>query len=456
VWRRESEGLRTDFAQRFIPVNEARFLHANFQFRFRTAGSQFGTIDTWNLDYIVLDRNRDTTNVSYADVVLSRPLTPLLKRYAAMPVWQYNAAPNPAQQLNDSVYTTFNNLDAGAVPPTPFSWRGVTRLLPNGAQNQFLSGTTTLPAGTRQFYIGGSARNTPLPISSDLKRIEHSIFISLLNQTPNAQKAANDTVRRVTELSDYFAYDDGTAEGTTFLLQNEVRATSRALRFTLNRPDQVQRLRFYFAGVTAGTGVAIPPNITLTFAVWDVGSNGLPANQPKAIKTLTLPTSTSSAGFREVVFDQPVPVSGEFFVGYNQPATNLFIQFGADLNSRLPNNTFYDNQTGLTGAWTRFPNLNVAFMLRPVMTGVVTSGRTSQAAAAVQVYPNPSRGQVQIAGRYSRASVLDALGREVWQQPTAEAGQAQLELGQLPAGVYLLRLLLPDGSLSAQRLVLQR
>ncbi|WP_078062841.1 T9SS type A sorting domain-containing protein [Solirubrum puertoriconensis] len=453
VWRKPSQGLRTDFTQRFIAVNEARFLHANFRFRFRSSGNQFGTRDTWNLDYLVLDRNRDTTNVSYADVVLSRPLSSLLERYTSMPVWQYNAAANPAQELNDSTFTTFNNLDAGAVPPTPFSWTGVVRLLPTGTQNQFLTGGTTLGPGTRQFYIGGPVGNNPVPITSDPKRIEHSIYISLLNSPANPRTAPNDTVRRITELNDYFAYDDGSAEGTTLLRQSEARATSRALRFAVNRPDQLRSVRFYFAGATAAPGTAIPTNVTLTFAVWDAsGPNGLPAEQPRVTKSVTLKTDAAQGGMQEVVFDQPVPVSGNFYVGYIQPATNLFIQFGADLNSRQPRNAFYDNETGV---WVVFSNRDVVPMLRPVMMGTVTSTRPPKMDASLQVYPNPSHGTVQVAGRYARATLVDALGREVWQQPASEAGQAQLNLRAVTAGVYLLRLTLPDGSLSTHRLVLQ-
>ncbi|MCC3158639.1 T9SS type A sorting domain-containing protein [Hymenobacter sp. 15J16-1T3B] len=89
------------------------------------------------------------------------------------------------------------------------------------------------------------------------------------------------------------------------------------------------------------------------------------------------------------------------------------------------------------------------------MSGVVSSAHSAAADAAVQIFPNPSSGVVQVQGRYTRAVALDALGRTVWEQPAAQAGQAQLDLRRLPAGVYLLRLTLPNGSVGTQRLVLQ-
>ncbi|GAB2954914.1 hypothetical protein GCM10027048_20610 [Hymenobacter coalescens] len=454
VWYQASQGFRTRFRQRFIPVNEARYLHANFRFRFRSRGNLFGTRDTWNIDYLLLDRNRDTVSVSYADLVLSAPLSSLLKRYTAMPSWQYNAAPDPTLELNDSAATTINNLDTLGVQ-TPYTYRGIVRVLPSGPARQFVTGSPSSQSGDKQKYVGGSLRTTPLsiPTSATPTRVEHSINLTLLASS-NPVTAPNDTVRRVTEFGNYFAYDDGSAEGTTILRQGSNLPTARALRFDLNRPDQVLKLRYYYAGATAGGGATVPPTAAVTFSVWDVAPNGEPAATPKATFTENLPTTVTAPGYREVAFSQPVPVSGSFFVGYSQPAgTSLFIQFGADLNSRQPRRTFYDRENN---AWTPLdPRVPLVPIIRPVMSGIVTSARNSAANAALKVYPNPSTGLVRVQGRYTQATALDALGRTVWQQPADQAGHAELDLRQLPTGLYLLRLTLPDGAVSTQRLILR-
>jgi hypothetical protein len=52
--------------------------------------------------------------------------------------------------------------------------------------------------------------------------------------------------------------------------------------------------------------------------------------------------------------------------------------------------------------------------------------------------------------------VLDVLGRPVWQQAAAEAGQPTLHLpAGLPGGVYLVQLTLADGSMATRRLVVE-
>lgn len=444
----------TRFRQRFIAVNEARYMHAGFRFRFRSFGSFFGTRDTWNLDYLILDRNRDTTAVSYNDLALSAPLSSLLKRYTAMPARQFNAAPNPTLELNDSTFTTLNSLDTLGLG-TPYTYQGDVKLLPNGAPTQFVTGSPFAPSGIKQRYTGGSLRGVPLsiPSGSGTTRVQHSIYLSLLF-SPLPRTTLNDTVRRTTEFADYFAYDDGTPEVTTFVAPppNTLPA-SRAMRFWLNAPDQVSKIRYYYAGTTTSVGNTLPANVTVTFNVWGVGSDGLPLPTPLASVSQTLPTSTVG-GFREVTFSQPVPVDGSFFIGYTQVynTTTLFIQFGADRNSRRQPGTIYDRSNN---AWTPYPVAQTVPILRPVMTGQVTSTQSAATDAAVQVYPNPSSGLVQVQGRYTRAVVLDALGRTAWEQPAAQAGQAQLDLRRLPAGVYLLRLTLPDGAVGTKRLVLQ-
>ena len=451
-----SQNTLTRFRQRFIAVNEARYMHAGFRFRFRSFGSLYGTRDTWNLDYLVLDRNRDTTGVtaSYNDLALSAPPSSLLKRYSAMPARQFNAAANPALELNDSVYTTLNSLDTAALA-TPYTYQGDVRLLPNAATTQFVAGSALAPSGIKQQYLGGSLRAVPLsiPQGSTPTRVQHRLYLSLL-ASPLPRTAFNDTVRRITEFADYFAYDDGTVEGTAPLTPpvNSL-PTSRAIRFWLNAPDQVNKIRYYYAGTTATGGNPLPANVTVTFNVWGVGADGLPEPTPLASISQTLPTNVTGE-LREVTFAQPVPVNGSFYIGYTQVfnTTPLLIQIGADRNTFQRPGSIYDR---INNAWGPFRLPRTVPVLRPVMTGQVTNVRNAAADAAVQVYPNPSGGLVQVQGRYARAVVLDALGRTVWEQPATQAGQAQLDLRPLPAGVYLLRLTLPDGAVAAKRLVLQ-
>ncbi|WP_400191162.1 T9SS type A sorting domain-containing protein [Hymenobacter sp. B81] len=92
-------------------------------------------------------------------------------------------------------------------------------------------------------------------------------------------------------------------------------------------------------------------------------------------------------------------------------------------------------------------------------TSVFTSGKSRVVAGALGLFPNPSTDQVQLrsgAGPVQAVSLLDARGRCVYAVPVQPAQTTlQLHLGQVPAGVYLLRATLADGRLAQQRLVRQ-
>ena len=76
----------------------------------------------------------------------------------------------------------------------------------------------------------------------------------LITNETNPLTLPNDTISRLTELSDYYAYDDGTAEASLSLAPASTGPPSYyALRFDLNRPDQVRAIRLYpVLGTAAG------------------------------------------------------------------------------------------------------------------------------------------------------------------------------------------------------------
>ena len=108
VWQREGGVANNNFEQAFIPVSAVAYLHGSFAFRFRTFGRESGPFDTWNIDYVYLNRGRFGNDRFVNDVAVRQPLSPLLKRYTAMPLAQYVV--NPVAETADSITTDINNL----------------------------------------------------------------------------------------------------------------------------------------------------------------------------------------------------------------------------------------------------------------------------------------------------------------------------------------------------------
>lgn len=142
----------------------------------------------------------------------------------------------------------------------------------------------------------------------------------------------------------------------------------------------------------------------------------LTAGQPLAI---TMAVSTPAAG----TYTLKLSELGNF-------GTNSVALFDQQLNVRTPLvlNTTYQFTT--TGA-----GLNTGrFVLE--INGIATSAKDQLGKLAVSLWPNPAHDRLQISGLTGTATVqlIDALGKTVLRQ--AYAPGQELDLSQLPAGVY--------------------
>ncbi len=466
-WFYNAVRQRTGFRQQVIDLNQAKYLHGNFQLMFVASGNTAENSDNFSVDYVLLDRGRTRglADTTYTDVATGAGLAGRLptgglrsplRRFTAMPVWQYNAASPPTSELNPRLGVNVSNL-SGTASPLSVDVLGTVRDLTAGAVlGPWLQAPTLIAGNSRQSPITGPAAAQPLPVSATPRRLRYTLALNSRETT--ARTLANDTIFRDVELNNYYAYDDGSAENITNLLPYATGQQSAfAYRFDLNQPDNVRGVRLVpvFTASDAGSRV-------VTVSVW-ADKDGLP-DEAKVLgsKTYTIPVAYPAGWeYFQIDFDRPVPVAGTFYVGFSQPSTGRTLHYGLDLNSTFPARHFFRRDNAAQWDTANFqPSGAVqrgALLMRPVMTNnVVTASAPAAEAAAFSLYPNPSHGAVRVAGpAFARAAVLDAVGRMVWQQPAAEAGQPLLPLPTLPPGVYLVRLTLADGRTVAQRLLLE-
>ncbi|MDO7849820.1 T9SS type A sorting domain-containing protein [Hymenobacter sp. M29] len=465
AWFYNSQRALTGFRQQVVALNQTQYLHGNFQFMLVASGNTSDNLDNWSVDYVLLDRNRtrglaDTTFVDVATgagLLGGNPsggLRSPLRRFTAMPVWQFNAA--TTSELNPNLGVNLTNLELPTPPlPRPIDVTGTVRnLTTNTTFGTWLQASRLINPNVRNSPQIGSAASVAVPATATPKRLRYSLVINT-NGLEMPRAMPNDTISRDVDLNNYFAYDDGTAEAyTQQFAYSTGQPAALAYRFNLNQPDHVGGLRLY--PVYTASDVNVRP---VTISVWSDDS-GKPSAAPIASKTATLPGTAPAAGglpYVEITFDQPVPVSGIFYVGYSQPSTGRDLHYGKDLNNSFPSGYLWSRSN--VGIWdsVRFQPRRGAFMMRPVMTNNVTTATASaREAAAYSLYPNPAHGTVRVDGpAFARATLLDALGRTVWEQPAAQAGQAILPLPTLPAGVYTVRLTLADGRTVGRRLMLE-
>jgi hypothetical protein len=460
IWTYNGANRTTRFRQQIFPLNQAAYLHSNFRFRFRASGNQASSRDAFGVDYIYLNNNRAANDTIFQDIATSRGLSSPLQNYTAMPAWQYAAStPSP---LNPTMTATVNNLLPSG-NPTPISWQGTVRELTSGGfgGGTWVAGNQPLLAGARQVVISGDARTAPLPASATPSRYRYTLALQT-NET-NPLTLANDTTYRDLELANYYAFDDGTAESfLTLPAQSTGPVTYYAYPITVAKNDQVKAIQLapIFNNIPLAQGGENYQNRAVTVAVW-ADNNGQPADQPSVTQSVAIPNPLPTNGqvFFDVSFSTPVPVSGRFYIGYGQASGGQFLPYGFDLNNASTAPTlFYNNQN----SWSK-PTLSTpgTIMMRAVMNNNVLATQAQQTLSAqFSLYPNPTpigTTAVVVSGpAFRRAAVLDVLGRPVWRQPAAESGQPTLRLpSSLAAGVYLVQLTLPDGSIATRRLAVE-
>ncbi|WP_299754247.1 T9SS type A sorting domain-containing protein [uncultured Pontibacter sp.] len=421
VWRQSAVGVVTDFAQVFVGLQEAKYFHSGFQFRFRNVGLRNGMADVWNLDYVELDKNRRKGVSTTRDIAISQSISKLLKNYTGMPARQFRE--NPENELAEEVRAALNNLGDF---PGAISWRGYIKNLGAASADTFLREQALIPGLARQYEISGTPtlQNTALP-ATDIFTLVHGIRLDTKEQ--NAQQRANDVTERITEFGNYYAYDDGTAEaGFSYVGTGN---TQVAQRFDLNLPDQVRAFRVYFPRV--GPDIS---GTSITFRVWR-DENGVPGETLHQ-QSFQIQYTDSLNSFYEVALTQPVPVQGSFYIGWTQPGSR-YVNIGFDKNEHAQGRRFIFTASG---GWVEEASLQGAIMMRPVMVGDVPLGvADDRYNAAMRVYPNPSRDVVYLSEPFELVQVYDVLGRQVHSHKYKNSHEP-LSLRHLAPGVYTLRI----------------
>ncbi|RDC63755.1 T9SS type A sorting domain-containing protein [Adhaeribacter pallidiroseus] len=420
VWRQEGQNQFTEFKRENIAVADPVFFYKGFQFRFRNSGELKGTGDAWHLDYIYLNKKINPAKTLLEDVTVSTRLNSLLNRYTAMPAWQFLA--NSTAELNDSAFTHINNLNNRFAPIT---WRGYHQVI-NTTQpaDTFLRGNAAIEPLARQFQIVGKPALSNTASLGNNFSVKSVVFLN--SRETFARTRQNDTITRVTDFTDYFAYDDGTAETNFSLDKSGTR--QGAYRFDLNVPDLVKGISVYLTK----TNVA---GLLISFRVWDVGEQDNPAVNAKAQQGFAIPKIDTLNRFFDVLFPAPVPVENSFFIGWalsNNVAD--FVNIGYDLNENATSKIKYSNGTG----WTSFTGQQGALLLRPIMAKVTGAKDIIPNQSLVNAFPNPSTGKVKLRGAITNWIVTDVTGKIIQKEEAQRSEINELDLSFAGNGLYFI------------------
>jgi hypothetical protein len=446
VWSKPGQAIGTSthpFRTAIIRVQDT-FFYNNFQFRFMNYANLNGNLNHWNIDYVYLNNRRAATDTFFKDVALSNLPNSVLNNYYAMPAHQFFAGDIRAKLRGRMKALAINNFNATS-GNNNFGYDCY-----NLNNSKLFAIDTTGLTNSQIIEKFSSFLFTPLFSSQAKVSIPPTDSIAFRTKyklvPPNALNTihANDISYRTQAFTNYYAYDDGTAEAGFGLIN--VQQGSVAVKYPMQQDtDVVQGVLIHFnQSETDVTGY------NFSLVVWsDLDLGKLPKDtHPKVIKQLDNLTPRYvnwPNGYAYFPFDQPVPVFNyQFYVGWTQNA-NFVLNVGFDRNydeitDGLANpNLFYN----VDGSWAFNSDIHGALMIRPVMGRKPFTGMDMPTTekADIGIFPNPSSGIFNInlpdAGPYE-LSLYDMHGR-LLSSPQKLSGSNTLDYsGHIP-GMYLLK-----------------
>lgn len=378
-----------------IPVKTANFFSDAFQFRFKNYGALSGMLDQFHLDYVHLRNASGYQDTLIEDFAMVYPVPTLLKDFTSVPWDHYKN--NSAGKMNPNTEVVVRNSYLNGGNPISSALGGQIKVSYNGTletptvnlNGQVLAGFPDTgpdyaPRTTVHSFHDVSA------YSYDITKpgTQQEFDIAASASVPVGSFQPNDTAYSRQFFSNYYSYDDGTAEQAYFVTGNQCRI---AIQYTPYEADSIIGMMVHFVPTVNDVS-----NKLFRMVVW-ADNGGVPGNvlyEDDAFQPKQPIYSGSPNGFVKYFTNDTVkvPVSGKFYIGWRQIDPDG-LNVGLDKNIDQSSHTFYN--IGTAGSWnpTSIPG---SVMIRPIFStsldpelGIETKVAEEQ---SLIIYPNPSMG----------------------------------------------------------------
>jgi photosystem II stability/assembly factor-like uncharacterized protein len=454
------EQLNSPFRYQSVAIPEA-LKTAGFKFRFINYGTQNGNFDIWNLDYVRVDGEHGPADSTDLDYAIGQPFGRLTRSWSALPLPQFrHLQEQNADIFPERISASVTNLVPGlAAVPGTFILR---RERPDSLfvlatlDNTFIQGLENpLPPGISRNTVSVA---TPAFRQALQTRQPCTFEYGLaLNSDPVVNRyLSNDTTFTRFTVSDYLAYDDGTAELARGVSDNN---NIGAIRYYLPVADTLTDIQLYFVR----TPENIQQQINFTLLVYDSLNPAVPGYDPQPLlrRQVILPPADSVNQFLTFSLRNAAPPDSRimkggrhFYIGWQQGAIDNGneVRIGVDINNRNPGNFFYKFST----EWNKGigPDDDFPFLFRPVFgPEVFTPVKDRIGKPTSPFFPNPAGNRIFNRQPYRNLIIRDVLGRERFSSPSGEGGGG---IGlNLNSGLYLLFWEEESGQPVSQKLIIR-
>lgn len=432
VWGTRGFRGKPYFDTVFIAVDTTFFTTA-FQFRFRNRAKLSGDFDQWHVDYIHLDKGRSIHDTITKDVTFIYDAPSILKDYHSMPWFHYNI--NPAVYTKDSLDYCFANRFNQSLsvfyfleqsnatdsykyfqyPPSP------TFVIVNGSTERCLD-----------YPIEGNPSNFSTTLrSQDFQQEELIECKYSLDFRPGTIQdedfyPENDTLRAYQEFSNYYAYDDGTAEAG-YGIVNVVNSLMLQ-HYSIPNKDSLTAVQLYFLPQVNDVSkqkfeIVVFDNLNMDDLIYESTQE-------------YQPTYSTTNGFVTYYLDSSIIVQESFYVGVRS-LSSLSLGIGFDMNTPNLDKIFISDKANEF----RSPRSGIpegSLMMRPVFRekneDVGIHEKEIFEGEQINLFPNPTNGDIQVqnAPLNSHLRVFDNMGKLVFEGKNID----RLSLSGQSPGIY--------------------
>ncbi len=454
---------RNEFYDTLVKVDGGKFFHDDFQFRFRNKGRLSGPYDTWNIDYVYLNKGRDADDLYFPDQAIASPLTNLFGRYRAIPyphfldsnsynpptfdVFNVNNVLTDLSYITEATFTSYiDSVTTSTLGPVNLGDTSAINVA-NGIIFERERRTVTLrhmPDGSEFDPDADSAS-----VSLKVKLFTGDTY-DPKDSTSYADDydpkyipidfRSNDTLRSDYVLANYYAYDDGFAENAIGVTQAGNRAAYLFDMLT-KTPDTLTGFDIYFPEY------AISSNLTAEFVVYD-DNDGVPGDVLYSYPNYTI-RRVGLNKFQRIKFDLPFLVEGKFYIGWKGPVGGT-LKIGFDTNSDSGEKLYLNTN----GSWIQNTDVQGNAMIRPVFgIGDIVLGLPEERLES-NVYPNPNHGEFYIPSSYYLHQILSVTGQSIPFETLDQGENQKVLLPHVSSGLYILRLQ-KDGKFSSSKIIVK-
>lgn len=449
VWKAPSK-VANGFKPVIIRIDNLKFLKKGFRFSFvnyvslssaSTDPSMAGNCDIWNLDYILIAKNRSPDDIIPPDVAFTLPVRSVLKTFEEMP-WNQFRQVFLAEMGRPYITVNYRNNDK-IIRNITRDFR-ITDVYKNNVVHSYTTGAVNIEPSKSVTY------NTELIYTYNSSNTDSALFqIKCILTTDAFDRKQNDTIIYYQRFGRHFAFDDGTAEAGYGINGLGSRNAMVAYRFKSFIPDTLRAVQICFNDSYLNANQR-----AFDLMIW-ANNKGVPGNVLYTKEDVLASPGDGINGFYTYVINDPFEINGEFFVGWRQ-RSETFLNAGFDLNTPHNGRQLYY----LSGEWN-VSQMAGSIMIRPVFgkrikSTNITSVRQNE--NSLKLWPNPASEYISI----QSDEVSDITGAEVIITDISGRTlircryQERIGVGGLPAGIYFVTVNAGDRQPVTKRLIISR